>query len=95
MDNAQPFARSAVLTVAEEAAIVEASKDLNCHGQGIGRKELGQEPCKKLVSAARQHTSLDACVDLDGYLYDPHLTISGKHIQRSDRLVPCIFYVKS
>ena len=44
------------------------------------------EPCKKLVSAARQHTSLDACVGLDGYLYDPHLIFSGKHIQR--QMVP-------
>ena len=208
VDNAQPFAHSAVLTVAEEADIVEACKDLNRHGQGIGRKELGElvleslelrplvnrgrkytplsfnakqmlesglvhqswfvnffanhtdiserqpcpeeiarakwmtkenslkhfdflggaltrtsilvdgkiadprrvlnsdecpnpwggtgdrgkvlaavgEPCKKLVSAARQHTSLDACVGLDGYLYDPHLIFSGKHIQR--QMVP-------
>ena len=31
VDNAQPFAHSAVLTVAEEAAIVEACKDLNRH----------------------------------------------------------------
>ena len=42
VDNAQPFKSSAVLTAAEEHAIVEACKDLNRHCQGIGGKELGQ-----------------------------------------------------
>ena len=208
VDNAQPFAHSSVLTMAEEADIVSACKDLNRHGQGISRVDLGHmvleslelrplvnrgrkytplsfnakqmlesgvvhqswfvnffanhpdiserkpcpeeiarakwmtkenslkhfdflrgaltrvgilvdgkiadprrvlnsdecpnpwggtgergkviaavgEPCKKLVSAARQHTSLDACVGLDGFLYDPHLIFSGKNIQR--QMVP-------
>ena len=40
------------------------------------------QPCRKLVSAARQHTSLDVLVGLDGWLADPHLILSAVHIQR-------------
>ena len=40
-------------------------------------------PCRRLVSSARKHTSLDVCVGLDGHLYDPHLIYPAKHIQRS------------
>ena len=41
VDNAQPFAHSAVLTVAEEAAIVEACKDLNRHHRRTVRERVG------------------------------------------------------
>ena len=63
VDNAQPFAHSAVLTVAEEAAIVEACKDLNRHGQGIGRSELGQLvleslELRPLINRGRKYTPL-------------------------------------
>ena len=63
VDNAQPFAHSAVLTVAEEADIVEACKDLNRHGQGIGRKELGKLvleslELRPLVNRGRKYTPL-------------------------------------
>lgn len=44
------------------------------------------EPCRKLISSARQHTSLDACIALDGFLFDPHLIFSGQYIQR--QMVP-------
>ena len=47
VNNAQPFASSADLTVDEEQALVEAFKELNAHGQGIGRAQLG-----RLVSLA-------------------------------------------
>ena len=40
------------------------------------------QPCRKLVSAARQHTSLDVLVGLDGWLADPHLIFAAVHIQR-------------
>lgn len=43
--------------------------------------EVGQ-PCKKLVSAARQHTSLDVMIGLDGHLYAPHIIFAGVYIQR-------------
>ena len=208
VDNAQPFKSSAVLTAAEEHAIVEACKDLNRHGQGVDRADLGRmvleslelrplinkgrkyealshnakemlkcgsvgqgwfthffakhtdisekspcseeiarakwmtkensllhfkrlgdlmaragvlvdgqivdprrvlnsdecpnpwggtgghkkvvgavgEPCRRLVSSAREHTSLDVCVGLDGRLFGAHMIFSGKHIQR--QMVP-------
>ena len=212
VNNDQPYAASAVLTPREEADIVDACKELNRHGQGVSRKELGNmvleslelrpvinagrnytplshnakemvasgkvgsswftnffaehrdiserqpcpeeiarakwmtkenslkhfeflgaclrragilvdgkiidprrvlnsdecpnpyggtggrgsvvaavgDPCRRLVSAARQHSSLDVssvlCIGLDGHLFDPHLIFTGKHIQR--QMVP-------
>lgn len=43
--------------------------------------EVGK-PCKKLITAARQHTSLDVMIGLDGHLYGPHVIFAGVHIQR-------------
>lgn len=42
VDNAQPFKASAVLTFQEETDIVEACKELNRHGQGVDRADLGR-----------------------------------------------------
>jgi hypothetical protein len=43
--------------------------------------EVGQ-PCVRLVSAAREHSSLDVLVGLDGHLYGPHLIFKGEYMQR-------------
>ena len=43
--------------------------------------EVG-EPCVKLVTAAREHTSLDVLIGMDGYLYGAHLIFKGEYIQR-------------
>ena len=39
-------------------------------------------PCLKLVSSARQHTSLDVLVGMDGHLYGPHIIFQGAWVQR-------------
>eukprot|EP00966_Prymnesium_polylepis_P216251 5006150-Prymnesium_polylepis.1 len=44
--------------------------------QGTGGRskvlaEVGK-PCVKLITAAREHSSLDVCVGLDGHLFGPH-----------------------
>ena len=53
-------------------------------GTGGHKKVVGAvgEPCRRLVSAAREHTSLDVCIGLDGYLFGAHLIFGGKLIQR-------------
>lgn len=43
--------------------------------------EVGK-PCLKLVTAAREHTSLDVLVGLDGWLGAAHLIFKGEYIQR-------------
>ena len=43
--------------------------------------EVGK-PCVKLVNAAREHTSLDVLVGMDGHLYDAHLIFKGEYVQR-------------
>eukprot|EP00966_Prymnesium_polylepis_P321685 7377993-Prymnesium_polylepis.1 len=48
-------------------------------GRVVG--EVGK-PCVKLVSAAREHTTLDVLVGMDGHLYDAHLIFKGEYIQR-------------
>ena len=40
------------------------------------------KPCVKLVTAAREHTSLDVLIGLDGHLYDAHLIFKGEYVQR-------------
>ena len=57
-------------------------------GTGGKQKVVGGagEPCRKLVSSARQHTSLDVMVGLDGHIFGPHLIFAGKTIQR--QMVP-------
>ena len=36
------------------------------------------EPCRRLITAAREHTSLDVAVGLDGHLFGPHIIFAGK-----------------
>ena len=43
--------------------------------------EVGK-PCVKLVTAAREHTTLDVLIGMDGHLYDSHLIFKGEYIQR-------------
>ena len=43
--------------------------------------EVGK-PCIKLVTSARQHTSLDVLVGMDGHLYGPHIIFQGTWVQR-------------
>ena len=43
--------------------------------------EVGK-PCVKLVTAAREHTSLDVLVGLDGWIGAAHLIFKGEYIQR-------------
>ena len=42
VDNEHPFAANSVLTPKEEADLVATCKELNEHGQGIGREQLGK-----------------------------------------------------
>lgn len=54
--------------------------------QGTGGRskllaEVGK-PCVKLITAAREHSSLDVCVGLDGHLFGPHVIFAGKVYQR-------------
>ena len=54
--------------------------------QGTGGRskvlaEVGK-PCVKLITAAREHSSLDVCCSLDGHLFGPHVIFAGKVYQR-------------
>ena len=46
------------------------------------------EPCKKIIHSARENTTLDVMIGLDGYLFDPHLIFKGKHVQ--NQMIPDI-----
>ena len=41
------------------------------------------EPCRRLITAAREHTSLDCAIGLDGHLYGPHVIFAGKTLQKA------------
>ena len=43
--------------------------------------EVGK-PCVKLVTAAREHSTLDVLIGLDGHLYDAHVIFKGEYVQR-------------
>ena len=43
--------------------------------------EVGK-PCVKLVNCAREHTTLDVMISMDGHLFDPHLIFKGEYVQR-------------
>eukprot|EP00966_Prymnesium_polylepis_P218611 5059915-Prymnesium_polylepis.1 len=40
------------------------------------------DPCRKLIAAAREHSTLDVAIGLDGHLYGPHVIFKGKLLQR-------------
>ena len=81
--NAQSFAHNAVLTMAEEVAIVKACKYLNCHGHGFGRRDLSELvleslDLRPLINKGRNYTPgqliaskavhwPDLCVFIDDY----------------------------
>ena len=72
-----------------DGEIIDASRVLNSdecpnpwQGTGGRTKLIAAvgEPCKKLIHAARENTTLDVMIGLDGYLFDPHLIFKGKYV---------------
>ena len=75
----------------EHGRITDPSRVLNSdecpnpwRGTGHRGKLLAEvgKPCVKLVTAAREHTTLDVLVGMDGHLYDAHLIFKGEYVQR-------------
>ena len=75
----------------EHGAIKDPRRVLNsdeCPNPWRGTGDRGKTiaavgaPCVKLVSAARENTTLDVLVGLDGFLYDAHLIFKGEYVQR-------------
>ena len=80
-----------------DGEIIDASRVLNSdecpnpwQGTGGRTKLIAAfgEPCKKLIHAARENTTLDVMIGLDGYLFDPHLIFKGKYVQK--QMIPDI-----
>ena len=78
--------------VAEDGSIRDARRVLNSdecpnpwQGTGGRSKVIAPvgEPCRKLITAAREHTSLDVAIGLDGHLYGPHVIFAGKTLQKA------------
>jgi hypothetical protein len=65
VNNSMPYEKNSVLTHDEELAIKEACKELNRHGQGIDRAQLGRMvidslELRPIVNRGRKYTPLSA-----------------------------------
>ena len=91
----------------DEGNILDPRRMLNSNecpnpwrGTGDRGKVIGEagKPCVKLVTSARQHTSLDVLIGMDGHLYGPHIIFQEAWVQKqmipkvTDTVYPTVLF---